>query len=244
MNRLRLNIGPRLVLCFALIILSMLVGDVIVLWQFHIVQAQAERLNEYDEELVTVLHVHSDLLKFRDALESLANAKDAERLKVETQSMNEAFAEDMRQAKNALLAVDSDNASDPTNLPTLAVIQSTLRSQTASMTELAEADDWNALQMRLDQQVTPTRALRLRLGGESRPRGKDGTQRSRGQYPPGAAPDFYRCAGHGRYYLVDCRSVGTRDYPQHHTATGTSGRGFKDVGTRGVQTSGSHPGRR
>ena len=105
MNRLRLNIGPRLVLCFALIILSMLVGDVIVLWQFHIVQAQAERLNEYDEELVTVLHVHSDLLKFRDALESLANAKDSERLKVETQSMNEAFAEDMRQAKNALLAV-------------------------------------------------------------------------------------------------------------------------------------------
>src|ERR1700677_1836314 len=120
MNRLRLNIGPRLLLCFALIIVSMLVGDVIVLWQFHIVQAQAERLNEYDEELVTVLHVHSDLLKFRDALESLANAKSSERLKVETQSMNEAFAEDVRQAKNALLAVHSGNASDPTNLPTLA----------------------------------------------------------------------------------------------------------------------------
>jgi hypothetical protein len=123
MNRLRLNIGPRLLLCFALIIVSMLVGDVIVLWQFHIVQAQAERLNEYDEELVTVLRVHSDLLKFRDAVESLTNAKDAERLKVETQSMNEALAEDMREAKNALLAVYSDNASDPTNLPTLAAIQ-------------------------------------------------------------------------------------------------------------------------
>jgi PAS domain S-box-containing protein len=155
MNRLRLNIGPRLVLCFALIIVSMLAGDVIVLWQFHIVQAQAERLNEYDEELVTVLHVHSDLLKFRDALESLANAKNSERLKVETQSMNEAFAEDVRQAKNALLAVHSGNASDPTNLPTLAVIQSTLRSQTASMIELAEADDWNALQMRLANKLRP-----------------------------------------------------------------------------------------
>ena len=99
MNRLRLNIGPRLVLCFALIIVSMLAGDVIVLWQFHIVQAQAERLNEYDEELVTVLRVHSDLLKFRDTLESLANAKNSERLKAETQSMNEAFAEDMRQCQ-------------------------------------------------------------------------------------------------------------------------------------------------
>ena len=155
MNRLRLNIGPRLVLCFALIIVSMLAGDVIVLWQFHIVQAQAERLNEYDEELVTVLHVHSDLLKFRDALESLANAKNSERLKAETQSMNEAFAEDMRRAKNALLAVHSDNASDPTIVPTLAVIQSTLRSQTASMIELAEADDWDALQLRLTNKLRP-----------------------------------------------------------------------------------------
>ena len=155
MNRLRLNIGPRLLLCFALIIVSMLVGDVIVLWQFHIVQAQAGRLNEYDEELVTVLRVHSDLLKFRDAVESLANARDAERLKVEIQSMNQALAEDMREAKNALLAVYSDPASDPTNLPTLATIQSTLRSQTASMIELAEADDWNALQLRLANKLRP-----------------------------------------------------------------------------------------
>src|ERR1700733_10031906 len=155
MNRLRLNIGPRLVLCFALIIVSMLAGDVIVLWQFHVVQAQAERLNEYDEELVTVLHIHSDLLKFRDALESLANARNSERLKAETQSMSEALAEDMRQAKSALLAVQSGNTSDPTNLPTLAVIQSTLRSQIASMTGLAQADDWNALQMRLANKLRP-----------------------------------------------------------------------------------------
>src|SRR6202522_32538 len=155
MNRLRLKIGPRLVLCFALIIVSMLAGDVIVLWQFHIVQAQAQRLNEYDEELVTVLHIHSDLLKFRDALESLANTKNSERLKAETQSMNEAFAEDMRQAKNALLAVQSDKTSDPMNLAALAVIQSTLRSQTASMIGLAEAHDWNALQLRLANKLRP-----------------------------------------------------------------------------------------
>jgi PAS domain S-box-containing protein len=155
MNRLRLNIGPRLVLCFALIIVSMLAGDVIVLWQFHIVQAQAERLNEYDEELATVLRIHSDLLKFRDALESLADAKNSERLQAETQSMNEEFAEDMQQAKNALLAVQSDNASDPMNLPALAVIQSTLRSQTASMIGLAEAQDWNALQLRLANKLRP-----------------------------------------------------------------------------------------
>jgi PAS domain S-box-containing protein len=155
MNRLQLNIGPRLVLCFALIIVLMLAGDAIVLWQFHIVQAQAERLDEFDEELVTVLRVHSDLLKFRDTLESLANAKSPERLKAETQAMNETFAEDMRRAKSALSAVHSDNSSDPTILPTLAVVQSNLQSETASVIELAEANDWDAVQLRLANQLRP-----------------------------------------------------------------------------------------
>src|SRR5271165_7214036 len=155
MNRLRLNIGPRLVLCFALIIVSMLAGDVIVLWQFRAVQAQAQRLNEYDDELVTVLRVHSDMLKFRDTLESLANARNSEHLKADTQSMNEALAEDMRRANSAVLAVHSDNASDPTILPILAVVQSNLQSETASVIDLAQANDWNALQLRLANQLRP-----------------------------------------------------------------------------------------
>ena len=155
MNRLRLNIGPRLVLCFALIIVSMLAGDVIVLWQFHIVQVQAEQLNEYDEELVTVLRVHLDLLNFRDTLETLANTRNAERLRAGTQSMNEVFAEDTQRAKRALLAVHSQNAFDPTILPTLAVVQSVLQTQTGTIMGLAEAKDWNAVQLRLANQIRP-----------------------------------------------------------------------------------------
>jgi len=156
MNRLRLNIGPRLVLCFALIIVLMFAGDVIVLWQFRIVQAQAARLDEFDEELVTVLRIHSDVLKLRDTLESLVNARNSDRLKAETQTMTETLAEDMGSAKSALSAVHSDNASaDPAILPTLAVVQSNLQSETASVIDLAETDDWNALQVRLDNQLRP-----------------------------------------------------------------------------------------
>jgi len=156
MNRLRLNIGPRLVLCFALIIVLMFAGDVIVLWQFRIVQAQAARLDEFDEELVTVLRIHSDVLKLRDTLESLVNARNSDRLKAETQTMTETLAEDMGSAKSALSAVHSDNASaDPAILPTLAVVQSNLQSETASVIDLAETNDWNALQVRLDNQLRP-----------------------------------------------------------------------------------------
>ena len=155
MNRLQLNIGPRLILCFALILVSMLAGDTAVLWQFHIVQAQAKRLNAYDEELVAVLRVRSDMLKFRDELESLADAKNSDRMNAGDRLMNEAFAEDMRRAKSALLAVHSDDASDSTILPTLAVVQSTFRSLIGSMTALAEADDWSAVQSRLANEIRP-----------------------------------------------------------------------------------------
>jgi PAS domain S-box-containing protein len=170
MNRLRLNIGPRLVLCFALIIVLMLAGDAVVLWQFHIVRAQAERLNEYDDELVSVLRVHSDVSKFRDELESLANAKDSQRLKLETQSMNDAVADDMQRAESALAVVHSDKSADPTILPTLSVAQFNLHSETASMIELAEANDWNAVQVRLANQLRPLEssisALVERVDGE------------------------------------------------------------------------------
>ncbi len=155
MNRLPLSIGPRLVLCFALIVASVLAGDVIVLWQFHVVHAQVERLNEYDEELVTVSRVYSDMLKFRDTLESLASARNSESLKAETRSTNETISEDIRNAESAVSAVHPDNVSDPTILPTLAVVQSNLQSETASVIELADANDWNALQVRLDNQLRP-----------------------------------------------------------------------------------------
>jgi len=36
-----LTIGPRLMLCFGFITLSMLAGDAVVLWQFHLIRAQA-----------------------------------------------------------------------------------------------------------------------------------------------------------------------------------------------------------
>src|SRR5258708_29739496 len=76
----RFNIGPRLILGFVFIILSMLTADAIVLWQFHLVRTQAERLNGVDQKLIAVLRVHTSLLAFHDRLEELADSQDVSRL--------------------------------------------------------------------------------------------------------------------------------------------------------------------
>ena len=51
----RLNIGSRLTLCFILIILAMLVGNAVLLWQFQRARDQAESLSGVDQELIAVL---------------------------------------------------------------------------------------------------------------------------------------------------------------------------------------------
>src|ERR1700730_4396812 len=133
----RLNIGPRLILGFVVIILSMLAADAVVLWQFHLVRTQAERMNGIDEKLVAVLRVHTSLSAFHDRLEALVDSQDAGRLVTEAGPLHTAVLEDSRRAINALSLRSSDLQRDLTILPTLRAVQSALPSQLEAITTLA-----------------------------------------------------------------------------------------------------------
>jgi PAS domain S-box-containing protein len=155
----RLNIGPRLTLCFVFIILSMLVGDAVVLWQFHLVRDQAERLNGFDQKLVAVLRVHTSLLAFHDRLEALADSEDAGQLVAEAGTLHTAFLSETQRAESALSFLPSDPRQDPSSLPTLEVIQGSLQSQLDAITSLATAGDWRAVHTRLATEVHPLESL-------------------------------------------------------------------------------------
>jgi PAS domain S-box-containing protein len=154
----RLNIGPRLIVGFVFIVLSMLAADAVVLWQFHVVRTQAERLNEMDQTLVAVFRVHSSLSAFSDRLEALAQSGDADRLVAEAGPLRTAVLEHIRRASIAL-SVPPFVQQDPTILPTLHVIQSALSSQLDGITTLAAAADWRAVHLRASNQVRPLTSL-------------------------------------------------------------------------------------
>jgi PAS domain S-box-containing protein len=156
---MRLNIGPRLTLCFVIIILSMLGGDAVVLWQFHVVRREAERLNGLDQRLVTVLRVHTSLLSFHDRLESLADSEDAGRLVAEAGPLQAVVLDETQHAIRELTLLPADLPRDPTILPTLEVIQRALHSQLQALTSLAVAGDWRAVHLRLANQVHPLESL-------------------------------------------------------------------------------------
>ena len=111
---LRLNIGPRLILCFAIILLAVFVGDAVILWQFHLVRAQAEQLNGIDQKLVVVLRVHTSLLAFDDKLQELTDSEDAARLVTEAGPLRTAVLAETQQAKDGaeLLAIRPAARSD------------------------------------------------------------------------------------------------------------------------------------
>jgi PAS domain S-box-containing protein len=162
---LRLNIGPRLALCFVLIILLMFAGDAVVLWQFHVAQLQAERLKDYNEELVSVLRVHSNLLAFHDALEEVANDKDAGRLVSEAQRLTKAFSEGTQRVRNALGSLPSGTQPDSI-LPTVEIVQRMLASQIQEITDLAALGQWDAVQLRIENQVRPLEFLTSALADQ------------------------------------------------------------------------------
>jgi PAS domain S-box-containing protein len=159
----RLNIGPRLILGFIFIILSMLVADVIILWQFHVVRTQAGRLNDVDQKLVAVSRVHTSMSAFHDRLDALADAEDANRLLIEAGPLRTAVLEDIRAATSALSRPPFDARRDPTILATLLVIQSALPSQLDAITTLATSGDWRAVHLRLANQVRPLESLTSEL---------------------------------------------------------------------------------
>jgi PAS domain S-box-containing protein len=155
----RLNIGSRLIFCFVFIILVMLSADAVVLWQFHLVNAQGDRLNGIDQKQVALLRVHTSLLAFYAGLEGLAQAQDASLLVTGAGPLGTAALEEMQRARTALRLLPSDLQRDPTVLPTLQVIQSALPPQLEAITTLAASGDWRALQLRLSNQVRPLETL-------------------------------------------------------------------------------------
>jgi len=166
----RLNIAPRLTLCFVVIIFLMLGGNALLLWQFHSVRVQEERLTGVDQELIAVLRFQTDLLSFHDKLEEFARSEKIERLTKEAGPLATVLHEDAERTRNVLTHLPATARLDPTFLPTLEAIESALPSQLEAITALATTGDWVAVRLRLANEKKPleaqTSALVKNIDGE------------------------------------------------------------------------------
>src|ERR1700722_1993784 len=161
----RVDINTRLTLCFVLIIALMSVGTGILLWQSSVMRAQANRLKEMDEQFMEVQRVHALVLSFRDESEQLVRARNLARLQQEAPVLRNQLNDSLRQTQTVFRGIEPNNTLDPTVLPTLETIQSSLPSQIDSLTTLASMGDWEALTQRMEQPLEPLESLNAELVG-------------------------------------------------------------------------------
>ncbi len=150
-----LNIRPRLTLCFVSIILAMLAGNAVLLWQFHQARVQAERLGGVDQELIAVLQAHTSLMSFYERLDQLAQSENTDGLVKEMNALRDALLKNNRRSRNALNNLPAQVQLDPTLLPTLQTIQDALPAEIEAITVLAKLRDWQAVRLRLANQIRP-----------------------------------------------------------------------------------------
>jgi PAS domain S-box-containing protein len=146
----RLNIGPRLTACFLIIVVLMGAVDFIAAWQFKHIEVSAHRLYQVDEKSLAVMRAHVDLIEFREALETLANAQDERGFAVEAASQRDHVVQAIRRAQETLKSfpdLDSNVAL------TLEAIGRSLPLQADALVQLANAGDWQGVRLRLANQV-------------------------------------------------------------------------------------------
>ncbi|MCU1239955.1 MAG: multi-sensor signal transduction histidine kinase [Candidatus Acidoferrum typicum] len=151
----RFNIGPRLTLGFLFIVLALLMGNAVSLWQFHLARTQADRLNGVDQELITVLQAHTSLMSFYERLDAFTHSENTGQLVREVEALRNAILQESRRSRDALSRLPAGVQLDPALLPTLLSIEDTLPAELEAITALAQSNEWDAVRLRLANQVRP-----------------------------------------------------------------------------------------
>src|SRR3984957_8302368 len=159
----RVNIHRRLTLCFVFVIVLMLVGNGVLLWQLHLIRVQVERLNGVNEELIEVLRVHTGLLSFYERLGVLARSEDSARLLKESATLQRGLLDDAQRTLAAFYHLPPEMKVDQTVLPTLESIERTLPSHLDAIAAAAASGEWGAVRFRIERQVQPLESLSSEL---------------------------------------------------------------------------------
>jgi signal transduction histidine kinase len=154
-----LNIGTRLTITFLVLLLLILGGNGFLIWQFRLAQRQTDRLSSVNQQSIAVLELEEYLLLFHQQMDELTRSRDPNRLIREAGQLREKLSDQIATTRNLLAHSASKASIDPAFLPTLDGIEITLPSQLDAITNLAKAGDWEAVHLRLGNELRPVETL-------------------------------------------------------------------------------------
>ena len=148
-----LSIGRRLTVCFLLILMSMIAADAVVFWQFRQMVAPTRRLSNADQTSLALVRLRLDVGSFRKNVAALESSHDTKQFSSEAAGFRRSFLRDVEDAQQALSAAPEIAREDPTIPATVKVLKVTLPSQLDIAVQLADAEDWAAVRLRLKTQI-------------------------------------------------------------------------------------------
>lgn len=143
----RLRIGPRLVCCFAALILLVVESALLLSWQMAASAQQVAQLDKADREAIAVLHVNTGVLTFLQKAQESDKSKSVEKLEAALVPVKKQLFRNVRNALETFEA--SDQGGDHAlTLTLLRYFESAIPDEIDVMRELAQAGDWQALRLR------------------------------------------------------------------------------------------------
>ena len=146
-----LKIGVRLTTCFLTIVVLMIAGDAVSIWQLHQLEAHTQMLKTADQASSAIVRLHLDVNSFSGRVAALTRGHNARQFANEAALLRETFLRHVRDAEQILSS--SEIVQDAFTLSTLKTLKATLPTQIDSEIELANAGDWPAIQLRLTGQI-------------------------------------------------------------------------------------------
>jgi PAS domain S-box-containing protein len=148
-----LSIGRRLTVCFLLILVSMIAADAVVFWQFRQMVAPTRRLSSANQTSLALVRLRLDVGSFRKNVAALESSHDSKQFSTEAAEFRRSFLRDVENAQQQLSAAPEIAREDPTIPATVKVLKVTLPSQLDTAVQLANAEDWAAVRLRLKTQI-------------------------------------------------------------------------------------------
>jgi signal transduction histidine kinase len=148
------NMGRGLSLILALLVLLILGGNGLVIYQFRRAQLQTDRLTGVSQQLIAVLRLQESLQSFHQRLNELAQSRDAHRLLTEAEPLRAALRKQTQQTRSTLAYLPPQFRVDPAFLTALDTIEVTLPFQLNDIAALVGVGDWEAVRIRLDSELS------------------------------------------------------------------------------------------
>ncbi len=142
-----MSIGLRLTLSFATVAFIIICGAAVTGWEFAHVLRNSRALASIDDEVLAVYRVRADMDGIRHRLDDVSQAKDAALFKITARQQRLEFSEDV---EHTLDSFRNSRIAMPQNL---GVLRDTVDDQLDAMQRLADAQDWLAVRLRLDNQM-------------------------------------------------------------------------------------------